>query len=86
MSLPEKKQKHYKVCSQPTDPCLEHFACDTCKYGICAALCPACAVAARDKEWAEWFVERFEKIAKGQAVTTVFSKADFEALKKLAEE
>jgi hypothetical protein len=51
----------------------------------CSKYCIKCKIDARDKEWAKWFMERFNKISEGQAVTTVFSKADYEALKKLAE-
>ena len=88
--IPKNNKSHYKICSRPDTPCTQSFKCDNCEYGMCSTQCSACAVAARDKEWANYILNQsngttFEAIKDVYAIVA-FPRTDFEALKKLAEE
>ena len=82
MNLPENKCKHNQITIDTLPETYE-----------CMPGCPACAVAARDKEWAEWILEHFDFITSVAENPDDFvlvdcypiTLADFVALKKLKE-
>jgi len=95
--LPENRNAvHLTKCRLSLKDCTKPvLICHKCARGKCSSLCPACAVVARDKEWAKWIVHHYNGLtftvsskAKEVSICECLAMpiADFEALKKLAEE
>jgi len=76
MSLPENKLEHKRIHSHNI------VGGRLIPKIICVAGCPACAVAARDKEWAKWLLANHDL----WVFVQIIMPEDFEALKKLAAE
>ena len=86
MTIPVVEIEHKYKCDdvKTEDLCDAYPKCVDCPYDGCAADCPACAVEANNKAWAQYLVGRPPFLKAVIDGVPVIPAADWKQIKKLA--